>query len=156
KLTMNLNRSRRQFLKSSSLAGMGAMLAIHSPSNASDKGEKAKRTCSGAQLGGGLSQLGGVSLQALLDYHRRYLTDTYIPNWDRAVNEQYGGFANVGVPGRDLNFSKKGMSSPGRAIWMFSYLYNHVTHDNHHFEAVIQGRYFVVKHALMDGHQWAL
>lgn len=102
-----------------------------------------------------LRELAGMSLQTLLDYHMQYLIDVYIPNWDRAVDRKHGGFANVAIPDRNLDFEKKDMYYQARAIWMFSYLYNHITHDQRHLDAAIQGRDFVVKHALMQDSQWA-
>ncbi|SHE34947.1 N-acylglucosamine 2-epimerase (GlcNAc 2-epimerase) [Mariniphaga anaerophila] len=101
-----------------------------------------------------LDRLGGMSLPELLDFHRNYLYKTYIPNWERGVDWDNGGFADSLKPGQEPDFEKKSMYYQGRAIWMFSYLYNHVTKNKLHLDAAINGRNFVVKHALLDDFRW--
>lgn len=116
---------------------------IHDPDNADGK------------WGPALEQLGGMSLQELYDFHLKYITDVYIPNWDRGIDLQYGGFANALNPGEKPDFERKGMYFQGRAIWVFSYLYNNITHDKKHLEAAIKGRDFIIKSALNDNFQWS-
>jgi N-acylglucosamine 2-epimerase len=103
---------------------------------------------------GTLERLGGMSLKELLDYHRNYLTVTYIPNWNRGVDWKYGGFADELFPDKEPNFERKSIYFQGRALWVFSYLYNHISKDVHHLEAAIKGRDFLVKHALTDDFRW--
>lgn len=103
---------------------------------------------------GRLERLGGMSLQELRDYHEDYLLNTYIPNWERGVDWEYGGFANVVRPGDEPDFSSKRMYYQGRAVWVFSYLYNHITGDEKHLEAAIRGRNFLVEHALDEEYRW--
>ncbi len=103
---------------------------------------------------GNLDQLGGMSLQELLDFHCKYLKEIYIPNWDRGIDWKYGGFADSLMPGQEPDFEKKSMYYQGRAVWLFSYLYNHITFDNRHLEAAIKGRDFLVKYALTDDNRW--
>jgi N-acylglucosamine 2-epimerase len=103
---------------------------------------------------GTLERLGGMSLQGLLDYHRNYLTETYIPNWNRGVDWKYGGFANAVIPGQEPDFGRKSMYYQARAVWVFSYLYNHISSDKRHLEAAVRGRDFLIKHALTDDFRW--
>lgn len=104
---------------------------------------------------GTLESLGGMSLRELRDHHYRYLTDIYIPNWDRGIDREYGGFANALSPGQQPDFEQKGMYYQGRAIWVFSYLYNHITHDKKHLEAAMKGRDFLVRSALNPDFRWS-
>jgi hypothetical protein len=46
------------------------------------------------------------------------------------------------------------MYNQGRAVWMFSYLYNNITHDKRHLEAAIRGRDFLVKNAMTKDYKW--
>jgi len=103
---------------------------------------------------GRLSQLGGMSLHDLLDYHRRYVEDVYVLNWNRGVDWKFGGFANSVSPGNEPDFRKKNMYYQGRAIWMFSYLYNHITKENRHLEAAVRGVDFLQSVALVEGGRW--
>ena len=103
---------------------------------------------------GTLDLLGGMSLQKLLEYHRNYLMETYIPNWNRGVDWEYGGFADGISPGKEPDFEKKSTYYQARAIWVFSYLYNHVSHDIHHLQAAVKCRDFLVKYAFTDDGRW--
>jgi mannose/cellobiose epimerase-like protein (N-acyl-D-glucosamine 2-epimerase family) len=103
---------------------------------------------------GTLENLGGMTLQKLLEYHQNYLMETYIPNWDRGVDWKYGGFADELSPGQEPNFEKKSTYYQARAIWVFSYLYNHISHNRNHLDAAVRGRDFLIKHALTDDYQW--
>jgi mannose/cellobiose epimerase-like protein (N-acyl-D-glucosamine 2-epimerase family) len=103
---------------------------------------------------GTLERLGGMSLQGLLDYHHKYLNETYIPNWNRGVDWKYGGFADVLIPGQEPDFERKSMYYQGRAVWIFSYLYNNISHNERHLEAAVKGRDFLIKHALTDDFRW--
>ena len=103
---------------------------------------------------GSMELLGGMSLRKLLDYHRNYLMETYIPNWNRGVDWKYGGFADELVPGREPDFELKSMYFQARAVWVFSYLYNHITKDTRHLEAAMKGRDFLKKNALTDDIRW--
>lgn len=149
---MNKGYSRRSFIKQNSLTGIGAVIAMGATSSL--MASPVKKLGTDKFMEGSLDRLGGMTLQELLDHHRNYLKNTYIPNWDRAVDLKYGGFSNVAIPGREPKFDKKGMYFQGRAIWMFSYLYNHITHDKKHLDAAIRGRDFVVKHALKSDYSW--
>lgn len=158
------NYSRRLFLKENSFAGLGAIIGI---GVAPEIFASAKSTVPGVQglpgkqlhengiIERNLEQLGGMSLPDLLNYHRNYLKDIYIPNWERGIDHKYGGFANAISPGQEPDFENKGMYFQGRAVWMFSYLYNHITHDKKHLDAAIKGRDFLIKSAMTDDYRWA-
>lgn len=149
---MSKNYSRRHFLRNNSIAGLGILTGLGLiPDLFAAEPDISGRIES--ELG--LEQLGGKSLQELLSHHRRYLNDVYIPNWERGIDHQYGGFANAISPGQAPDFEKKGMYYQGRAVWMFSYLYNHITHDKRHLEAAIKGREFLIKSSLTPDYRWA-
>lgn len=112
-----------------------------------------ERTLAG-NMAGGLQQLGGMPLQQLLDYHRKYITDTYIPHWEQGVDWEYGGYDNALAPGKKPRFDTKNMYYQSRGVWMFSYVYNHFTKNKRHLDAAIKGRDFLVKHGLADGYRW--
>ncbi len=103
---------------------------------------------------GTLDKLGGMSLRELSEFHKKYLMETYIPNWNRGLDLKYGGFANALNPGQEPNFEKKGMYFQGRGVWMFSYLYNNITHDKNHLEAALRGRDFLIKSAMNEDYSW--
>lgn len=101
-----------------------------------------------------LDKLGGMSLQDLLDFHMDYLTEIYIPNIRRGIDWEFGGYADETIPGKEPEFEKKSLYYQGRAVWLFSYIYNHITHDKRDLDAAIRGRDFLVKNALTDDFKW--
>ncbi len=103
---------------------------------------------------GTLEVLGNMPLQKLLDYHRNYLMETYIPNWNRGVDWKYGGFTDMISPGQEPNFEKKSTYYQARGLWLFSYLYNHISKDLSHLKAAVNCRDFLIKYALTDNDQW--
>lgn len=145
--------SRRLFLKQNSLIGFGTIAGLGITQNlAAFAGTRKSKDSFFA--GDSLETLGGMSLQQLLDFHHRYLTETYIPNWNRGIDWKYGGFDNALSPGKEPNFEKKSMYFQGRGVWMFSYLYNNITHDKRHLEAAVLARDFFVKNALTSDYRW--
>jgi len=134
--------------------GAGAFLLPSLTKGAEVSGTRASLLLNDRIYSGRLERLGGMTLQDLRDYHYSYLIDTYIPNWERGVDWQYGGFANILAPGNEPDFSVKRMYHQSRAVWVFSYLYNHITRDARHLEAAEKGRDFLVRHALDSGYRW--
>jgi len=153
--------SRRQFLKKNSFASLGTIIGMGlapellASENTVVSNKPEKQIHDQIVIEGTIDQLGGMTLQDLLKYHRNYLKDIYIPNWERGIDHKYGGFANAISPGQEPDFEKKGMYFQGRAVWMFSYLYNHITGDKKHLEAAIKGRDFLIKSAMTDDYRWA-
>ena len=163
----NREYSRRQFLKKNSLSGLGAFIGLgmapelfaSEQSSVSRQSKFPGNTDKKMPIKGivedTIQQLGGMLLPDLLKYHYNYLKDIYSPNWERGIDHKYGGFANAISPGQEPDFENKGMYFQGRAVWMFSYLYNHITHNKLHLEAAIKGRDFLIKSALTDDYRWA-
>ncbi len=152
--------SRRQFLKKNSLAGLGTIIGLGVSHNllayeSEVHKERIDYLGDSSSIDGTIDQLGGMSLPDLLKWHKNYLKDIYIPNWERGIDHKYGGFANAISPGQEPDFEKKGMYFQGRAVWMFSYLYNHITHDKKHLDAAIKGRDFLIKSAMTHDYRWA-
>src|SRR5690606_33609240 len=102
-----------------------------------------------------LESLGGMSLEAKWELHQKYLTDIYIHNWNRGIDLKYGGFTKSLSADKKPDIENKRIYYQGRAIWMFSYLYNHVTGDKRHLEAAIRGRDFIIKSALNSDFRWS-
>ena len=148
--------SRRLFLKQNTLTGLATIVGFGlTPGlEAFGRNMQISKNPKSYEFQDTLESLGGMSLQELLDFHRRYLKEIYIPNWDRGIDWKYGGFDNSLAPGKEPNFEKKAMYYQGRGVWMFSYLYNNITHDKRHLEAAIKGRDFLVKNALVENYRW--
>lgn len=82
-------------------------------------------------------------------WHR--LFDEYLPFWDHGgYDEKYGGFiCNLdenGVPVDDQKF----IWYQGRAIWVYSFLYNHIKNDSKYLEIARKTRDFMIE-KMYDG-----
>lgn len=134
----------------------GALLLPALSNNLNGFGNRREHSSVAADILNGrqLDRLGGMTLRELRDYHYDYLMETYVPNWNRGIDRDYGGFANAVHPDREPDFERKGMYHQGRAVWVFSYLYNHITGDERHLEAAVRGRDFLVENALTDDNRW--
>ena len=100
---------------------------------------------------GAIDRLAGLPLPELLEFHRRRIFDEFLPPWtEHGVDWEYGGFFTRPYPDGPPAEHDKEMYYQGRALWMFSYAHNHLSHDPRHLEAARKGREFLLKYALRD------
>ena len=100
--------------------------------------------------------IAGVTLQEHRDELKSRLYDEYLPFWDNGgYDKRYGGFfCNLnknGVPVDDEKF----IWYQGRAIWVYSFLYNNFYRNSKYLEIAKHTRDFMVKHMLIGNGQWA-
>ena len=95
-----------------------------------------------------------------LKEHRNELTDRlfneYLPFWEHGgYDKEYGGFIcnlnNQGVPVDEEKF----IWYQGRAIWVYSFLYNNFGRDAKYLEIAKRTRDFMVKHMYLGQGKWA-
>ena len=84
------------------------------------------------------------------------LYDEYLPFWDNGgYDKKYGGFiCNLspdGIPVDDEKF----IWYQGRAVWVYSFLYNHFGRHPEHLEIARTTRDFMVKHMYLGDGKWA-
>ncbi len=88
-------------------------------------------------------------------YHEE-LFASLLPFWDaHGVDHEFGGVMHgVDYDGR-LVHSDKLLWFQGRAIWIYSFLYNQFGKDPHHLEIARNTREFVLKHFQQSDGWWA-
>ena len=101
-------------------------------------------------------KIAGVTLQQHRDELKSRLYDEYLPFWDNGgYDKKYGGFiCNLnpdGIPVDDEKF----IWYQGRAIWVYSFLYNHFGRNPEHLEIARSTRDFMVKHMYLGDGKWA-
>ena len=103
-----------------------------------------------------IKEIGGKSLEELRDFHRRELSEEYIKLWDKSgIDWQYGGvFPLVNMEGDPAKVTDKEMYYQGRALWVFSYIYNHFERHERHLKAARLTRDFLVKNCRDRGGYW--
>lgn len=82
-----------------------------------------------------LTTMEGMSLQELLCQYRHFMFDDYLPFMDAyVVDHELGGFfCNTDRAGNTLSRHKR-IWFDGRGIWVYSYLYNHVSKNPAYLE----------------------
>ncbi len=100
--------------------------------------------------------IAGVTLQEHRDELKSRLYDEYLPFWDNGgYDKKYGGFicnlSNDGIPVDDEKF----IWYQGRAIWVYSFLYNNFGHNPEFLEIARSTRDFLVKHMYFGDGKWA-
>ena len=101
-------------------------------------------------------RLAGMSLPELRQQLHDQLFATLLPFWDmHGIDHQYGGImCSLGYDGT-LVSTDKNLWFLGRALWVYSFLYNHFGKDRHFLEIARKTREFVFKYALQKDGWWA-
>ena len=100
--------------------------------------------------------IAGVTLHEHRDQLRSMLYDEYLPFWNNGgYDKKYGGFicnlSKEGIPVDDEKF----IWYQGRAIWVYSFLYNNFGHNPEFLEIARSTRDFLVKHMYLGEGRWA-
>lgn len=100
--------------------------------------------------------MAGLTLQGHRDELESMLFDEYLPFWDKGgFDKKYGGFIcnlnSEGIPVDDEKF----IWYQGRAIWVYSFLYNHFGCQPEFLEIARSTRDFMVKNMYLGDGKWA-
>ena len=101
-------------------------------------------------------QLARMSLQELRKKFYDQLFLVLLPFWDKhGIDHQYGGImCSLDYDGTLLN-AEKNLWFLGRAIWVYSFLYNHFGKNPQFLEVARRTKEFVFKYALQKDGWWA-
>jgi N-acylglucosamine 2-epimerase len=140
------------------IAGMSVpAIALAAAGNARAVSENGKneRIAASAVKPAAVTSIGGKTLQELRDFHRKELFDEYIALWLKSgIDWEYGGsFPEANPTGDPSKSTDKEMYYQGRALWVFSYIYNHFGKDDRFLKAARLTRDFVVKNC-REGKYW--
>jgi N-acylglucosamine 2-epimerase len=138
---------RRAFLGLTGAAS--AQLGIARPTNA--QSGKGPRTEAASQL-----LLAGMRLPELRQRLHDQLFDVLLPFWDKhGIDHEYGGImCSLDYDGSLLN-TNKNLWFLGRALWIYSFLYNHFEKNPQYLEIARQTKEFVSRFALQADGWWA-
>ena len=101
-------------------------------------------------------RLAGMSLAELRESFRDQLFKELLPFWARhGVDDEYGGImCSLDYDGTRVNTEKK-LWFQGRALWVYSFLYNHLGKNPQYLEVARKIKEFVFTHALQEDGWWA-
>jgi N-acylglucosamine 2-epimerase len=101
-------------------------------------------------------KLAGMSLKELRQKFHDELFDVFLPFWDKyGVDHEHGGVMSSLDYDGSLVTSDKLLWFQGRAIWVYSFLYNHLDKNPRYLEIARQTKDFVLEHALQPDGWWA-
>ncbi len=139
---------RRTFLSSVGMASLGVGLprlgvAEQIPSKSSDFPHAEVR-------------LAGVSLPAMRQSFHDELFQSFLPFWDQhGVDHEYGGvMCTLDYDGTRINTDKL-LWFQGRALWVYSFLYNHFGKNPRHLEIARKTKDFLLKYGQSTDSWWA-
>jgi N-acylglucosamine 2-epimerase len=100
--------------------------------------------------------LAGMPLPELRQRLHEELFDVLLPFWDRhGIDHEYGGImCSLDYDGTLIS-TEKNLWFMARAIWVYSFLYNHFGKDPGYLEVARKTRNFIFKHALQEDGWWA-
>jgi len=131
-------------------------LAIYGTScskNTNIKNENGKENSIGSKTPG---YIAGVTLQEHRDELKSRLFDEYLPFWDNGgYDKEYGGFiCNLNKDGIPVD-GEKFIWYQGRAIWVYSFLYNNFGQNPKFLEIARRTRDFMLKQMYLGNGKWA-
>ena len=101
-------------------------------------------------------QLAGMSLEQLRRRYHDELFGNLLPFWEKyGIDHQYGGVMHSLDYDGTLVGSNKLSWFQGRAIWIYSFLYNHFGQNPAHLEIARKTKDFLLAHAPQPDGWWA-
>ena len=148
-----MNMKRRDFLCTALTTGILGTSPKFTGQTAQAAEQKAN--LQPAMFGGIPQKIAGMSLEELLaDYHER-LFKGYLPFWDKGGDDKkFGGFiCELNDDGSIFN-DEKYIWYQGRAVWVYSFLFNNFGKDPRFLEVAERTRNFMVEHMYAGGGKW--
>ncbi|MBT4482861.1 MAG: hypothetical protein HOC71_04185 [Candidatus Latescibacteria bacterium] len=99
--------------------------------------------------------IAGMTIEELReDYHQR-LFARYLPFWEKGgFDEEFGGFMCLLNDDGTVADEEKYNWYQGRALWVYSFLYNNFGQDSRHLEIAQKTRDFIVKYMKAGTGTW--
>ncbi len=143
---INIEYSRRNFLKKNSFAGLGLM-------GSATLASSFLPLDAGASQFQELKKITGLDLRKLREQYKEALLGKFIPNLGKyVVDHELGGFmCSVDILTRNLVNTTKRAWFEGRGIWMYSFLYNNFDKDPAYLEIARKSKDFILERLPADG-----
>src|SRR5262245_31984411 len=93
------------------------------------------------------TEIAGMTLRELRDSLHTELFDVILPFWDKhGIDHEFGGvMCSLDYDGTLVN-TEKLLWFQGRALWVYSHLYNHFGQDPRHLEVARKTKDFLLKY----------
>jgi N-acylglucosamine 2-epimerase len=103
-----------------------------------------------------IGNLGSFTLKELRDQYHSYLFDNFLPFMEKyVIDPDYGGFLlNTDRDGTRLSTTKT-PTNEGRGIWVWSFLYNELSHEQKYLDVAKRSLDFILKSKPEGDALWA-
>lgn len=99
--------------------------------------------------------IAGMSREELRNDYRDRMFDRYLPFWDRGgYDREHGGVMCELYDDGSVQSDEKYIWYQGRALWVYSFLYNRFGRDERHLEIAKKTRDFMVRHMYLGDGRW--
>jgi mannose/cellobiose epimerase-like protein (N-acyl-D-glucosamine 2-epimerase family) len=99
--------------------------------------------------------IAGMTLENLREDYRHRLFDRYLPFWDNGgFDEELGGFMCMLNDDGSVADDEKYIWYQGRALWVYSFLYNNMGQEPRFLEIAQKTRDFMVKYMRAENGTW--
>ncbi|HNW56187.1 MAG TPA: AGE family epimerase/isomerase [Bacteroidales bacterium] len=99
--------------------------------------------------------IAGMTLQELRDDYKDRIFNQYLPFWDKGgYDKELGGFMCELYDDGSVQNDEKYIWYQGRAIWVYSFLYNNLGRDKKHLEIASKTRDFMIKNMYLGDGRW--
>jgi N-acylglucosamine 2-epimerase len=100
-------------------------------------------------------KIAGMTLQELRHDYKKRLFRQYLPFWEKGgFDKKSGGFMCELFDDGSVENDEKYIWYQGRGIWVYSYLYNHLSGDKKHLDAATISRNFLVDKMYLGFGKW--
>ena len=100
-------------------------------------------------------EIAGMSLRELRDDYKDRLFNQYLPFWDKGgYDKEYGGFMCELYDDGSVQNDEKYIWYQGRAIWVYSFLYNNFGKEGKYLDIALKTRDFMVKNMYLGNGKW--
>lgn len=101
-------------------------------------------------------EIAGITLRELRDDYLERIFKQYLPFWEKGgYDNQYGGFMCELYDDGKVQSDEKYIWYQGRAIWVYSFLYNYFGREKKLLDVALKTRDFLVKKMYIGDGKWA-
>jgi N-acylglucosamine 2-epimerase len=100
-------------------------------------------------------KIAGMTLQELRDDYKDRIFNQYLPFWDKGgFDKELGGFMCELYDDGSVQNDEKYIWYQGRAIWVYSFLYNNFGRDKKYLDIATKTRDFMIKNMYLGDGKW--
>jgi N-acylglucosamine 2-epimerase len=152
-----MKSSRKTFIKNliPGVAGVSAGRILPGLTFLSASSYGMKTDLQSSAIPGMQEKIAGMTLQELRDDYRDRIFNQYLPFWEKGGYDwELGGFMCELYDDGSVQNDEKYIWYQGRAIWVYSFLYNNFGKDKKYLDIALKTRNFMVNNMYLGDGKW--